>query len=104
IVVQNTRKMLARLLGEKYEVRIRCAENLPSVFADEGGIEQILINLALNARDAMPNGGSIEIATDPCTLDPASTGTSPEARPGRFVRLTVTDTGCGMDTQLLSRI
>jgi two-component system cell cycle sensor histidine kinase/response regulator CckA len=104
IVVQNTRKMLARLLGEKYEVRIRCAENLPSVFADEGGIEQILINLALNARDAMPNGGSIEIATDACVLDPVSTGTNPEARSGRFVRLSVTDTGCGMDTQLLSRI
>src|ERR1051325_6270281 len=60
--VTNTRKMLARLLGEKYEIKLQCPAEIPSVMADEGGIEQILINLALNARDAMPNGGVLELS------------------------------------------
>src|ERR1051325_4040909 len=60
--VTNTRKMLSRLIGEKYEIKLECPAELPSVMADEGGIEQILINLALNARDAMPNGGVLELS------------------------------------------
>ncbi len=103
-VVQNTRKMLSRLIGEKFEIRLRCPEDLPSVMADEGGVEQILINLALNARDAMPDGGVIDIATEACVLDEAAAAANAEARPGRFVCLVITDEGCGMDTQILARI
>jgi two-component system cell cycle sensor histidine kinase/response regulator CckA len=104
LVVQNTRKMLARLLGEKYEIQVFCPDELPSVLADDGSIEQLLINLALNARDAMPNGGSIEISTAICVIDEAAAGLNPEARPGRFVRLTVADNGCGMEPQVIARI
>ena len=103
-VVQRTKKMLSRLIGEKFEIHLDCPDELPSVLADEGGMEQILINLALNARDAMPDGGSIEIATGLSVLDETAASLNPEARPGRFVRLSVTDHGCGMNPQVLARI
>jgi PAS domain S-box-containing protein len=103
-VVQRTKKMLSRLIGEKYELRLRCSEQLPSVLADEGGVEQILINLALNARDAMPDGGVIDIATDVVTLDQAAVALNPEARPGRFVALSITDHGCGISPNVLTHI
>jgi two-component system cell cycle sensor histidine kinase/response regulator CckA len=103
-VVTRTKKMLSRLIGEKYEIELRCPNELTSVLADEGGMEQILINLALNARDAMPEGGLIEIATDTATFGDTATRTHPEARPGRYVRLAVTDHGCGMNEQVLARI
>jgi CheY-like chemotaxis protein len=103
-VVQNTRKMLARLLGEKYEVELNCASDLPSTLVDEGGMEQILINLALNARDAMPKGGILRISTEQCVLDETAAAANPEARPGRFVCMTISDNGCGMDTQVMARI
>jgi two-component system, cell cycle sensor histidine kinase and response regulator CckA len=103
-LVQTIRKMLTRLLGEKYEIQLRCPEELPSVLADDGGIEQVLINLALNARDAMPNGGIIEIATESCTVSEAVAVTNPEARPGSFVCMTISDNGCGMEPEVLARI
>src|SRR5262245_19737329 len=103
-VVQNMRKMLSRLIGEKYEIQLNCPNELPSTLADEGGVEQILINLALNARDAMPQGGLLEIATSSVTVDEAGAALNPEARPGQFVMLTITDRGCGMDSQVLGRI
>jgi CheY-like chemotaxis protein len=96
--------MLSRLIGEKFEIQLRCQPDLPSAMADEGGLEQILINLALNARDAMPDGGVIEIATGLSVLDAEKAAANPEARAGRFVSLTITDHGCGMDTQVLARI
>jgi CheY-like chemotaxis protein len=102
--VTNTRKMLARLLGEKYEIKLECPAEIPSVMADEGGIEQILINLALNARDAMPNGGALELKTELRTIDAAAAQANSEVRAGRFVCLSFTDHGCGMDTQILARI
>jgi two-component system, cell cycle sensor histidine kinase and response regulator CckA len=103
-VVQRTKKMLGRLIGEKFEIQLHCPNEVPSVLADEGGVEQILINLALNARDAMPDGGIIEIKTGVCVLDEAAANANPEARPGRFVCLAVTDHGCGMNPQVLGRI
>jgi len=103
-VVQRTKKMLGRLIGEKYEIQLHCPNEMPAVLADEGGMEQILINLALNARDAMPDGGIIEVRTEVATLDEAAPAANPEARPGRFVCLSVTDHGCGMNHQVLARI
>jgi PAS domain S-box-containing protein len=103
-VVQRTRKMLGRLIGEKFEIQLRCPNDLLSVLADEGGMEQVLINLALNARDAMPDGGVIEIGTSVTVLDEAAAGLGSDARPGRFVCLSVTDHGCGMNPQVLARI
>jgi nitrogen-specific signal transduction histidine kinase/ActR/RegA family two-component response regulator len=104
VLIQNTRKMISRLLGEKYEVNVRCQSDLPSVMADDGGIEQVLINLALNARDAMSKGGTIEISTESCTLDETAATQNSEARPGNFVCLTLSDNGCGMEPQVLARI
>ncbi len=103
-VIQRTKKMLSRLIGEKFEIQLDCPDELPSVLADEGGVEQILINLALNARDAMPEGGIINISTDVAVLDEAAGTLNAEARPGRFVCLSVTDRGCGMIPQVIARI
>jgi PAS domain S-box len=102
--IQNTRKMLSRLLGEKYEVQVQTLDGLPSVLADEGSIEQVLINLALNARDAMPNGGKIEISIGEIVVEESMVEANSEARPGRFVQIRVSDNGCGMEPQVLARI
>jgi two-component system, cell cycle sensor histidine kinase and response regulator CckA len=103
-IVLRTRKMLSRLLGEKFEVKIHCESDSVSVRADEGGLEQILMNLALNARDAMPEGGNLEITAGLVTLDETIAVRNPEARAGRFACLRVTDHGSGMSPQILSRI
>jgi two-component system, cell cycle sensor histidine kinase and response regulator CckA len=102
--VQGLAKMLGQLIGEPYQLRLDCAPDLPPARADEANVEQILINLALNARDAMPNGGTIRIATGLAVLDEAAARANLEARPGRFVSLTVSDAGCGMSAEVLGRI
>ena len=103
-VVQRMRRMLSGLIGEKFQIEMNCPDSMPEVLADEGGLEQILLNLVLNARDAMPDGGNVGIAVEPVTLDKAAAALNPEARSGQFVRLSVTDHGCGMTPQVLARI
>ena len=78
--------------------------NLPHIEADTGMIEQIVMNLAVNARDAMPKGGKLLIATSAIEIGTAHVRQHPEAQPGWFVCLTVTDTGCGMDHKVLHRL
>jgi len=102
--VHSMERMLGRLLGEHYELLVSCEEQLPWTRADEPSVQQALINLVLNARDAMPNGGPIRIATRLVTLDEAAARHKIDARPGRFVCLTVSDTGCGMTPDVLDRI
>ncbi len=102
--VQGLAKMLGQLIGEPFQLHLDCAANLPPVRADENNVEQILINLAINARDAMPGGGTIQIATRLAVFDPAAARKVPQARPGRFVCLTVSDTGCGISQDALGRI
>jgi nitrogen-specific signal transduction histidine kinase/FixJ family two-component response regulator len=104
VLLERTKKMLSRLIGEKFEIRVNCPPEIPSVLADEGGMDQILINLALNARDAMPKGGAIEISTEVVELDKSAASANTEARPGRFVCLRVSDQGCGMNPQIIGRI
>jgi CheY-like chemotaxis protein len=104
VAVQSLTKMLGQLIGEPYQLCLDCAANLPDIRADEGNVEQILINLALNARDAMPDGGTIRVATSLAVLDEAAARENLEARPGKFVCLTVSDTGCGMSREVLGRI
>ncbi|HWQ34158.1 MAG TPA: PAS domain S-box protein [Blastocatellia bacterium] len=100
-IVTDIEQMLRRLIGEDIELIIRCAPGLRAVRADPGQIEQVLINLAVNSRDAMPQGGTLTIETANC--DPEEKPGIP-AQPTRAVRLTVTDTGCGMDAETQSRI
>jgi PAS domain S-box-containing protein len=103
-VVLRTKKMLARLAGEKFEVQFHCPPDSICVRADEGGLEQILMNLVLNARDAMPDGGIVEIRTELVTLDQSAAVENAEARAGQFACLRVTDQGTGMTPQIMSRI
>jgi PAS domain S-box-containing protein len=89
-------KILRRIIGEDIDVQILPDINLPLVLADEGIIEQILMNLAVNARDAMPAGGNLTITTDTTVVHSTPETRSGKARPGLFVRLTVQDTGPGV--------
>jgi two-component system, NtrC family, sensor kinase len=98
-------KMLLRLVGEDIEFRCVCPPHLPLVLADETGIEQILVNLVVNARDATPGGGRIVMQAAEVVLDAVEIARSrPEARPGPFVCLSVSDNGCGIAQDVLPRI
>jgi two-component system cell cycle sensor histidine kinase/response regulator CckA len=103
-VVGNMTKMLQRILGEDIALRSDYSPTLPAVFADAGMIEQVLLNLAVNARDAMPSGGQLMIATASKTIGQEYAQQNPSAAPGRCVCLSVTDTGCGIVPGNLSRI
>jgi signal transduction histidine kinase/CheY-like chemotaxis protein len=103
-IVGNISKMLQRLLGETITLEFSPPLEIPLVQADAGMIEQILMNLAVNARDAMPKGGSLLITTSLVEIGAEYVSKHPEARQGSFVCLTVTDTGCGMDEATMSRI
>jgi CheY-like chemotaxis protein len=103
-VVQNVSKMLRTLLGEHINIRKHTAESLPAVHADQGMLEQVLLNLAANARDAMPRGGDLLIRTYAVEIDEAYAQTIPDARPGYFVCLSISDTGHGMTAETLAHI
>jgi len=103
-VLGNMGKMLHRLLGEDIAVELKCAEGTLAIEADAGMIEQIIMNLAVNSRDAMPKGGQLLITTTTGEADDSYVKAHPEARSGRFVCLSVKDTGCGMDEQTQGRI
>jgi signal transduction histidine kinase/CheY-like chemotaxis protein len=96
--------LLQRLLGEDVELHFLAAANPWLCHVDPGQMEQIVMNLAVNARDAMPGGGAITIATANVMLDPDFVAAHPEASPGPHVMLSVRDTGLGMPPEVLSRI
>jgi two-component system cell cycle sensor histidine kinase/response regulator CckA len=91
-VVTSLGTMMRRLLGEEVELQLKLAEDLGSVNADAGRIEQVVLNLAVNSRDAMPHGGTLSIETSNVTV-----GKGGVVKPGAYVMITVTDTGTGMD-------
>jgi two-component system, cell cycle sensor histidine kinase and response regulator CckA len=103
-VVRGMRNMLGRLIGEDIELRTELAPGLTTVRADQGQIEQVAMNLAANARDAMPGGGVLTIATAGRTFGPEGAGEHAEIPPGDYVTLEVSDTGVGIDRDTLSRI
>jgi len=103
-VVANATKMLRRLIGEDVDLVSVPGSELGSVYADPGQIEQVLMNLAVNARDAMPNGGKLTIETANVVLDGDYVKTHPGAKPGSHVMIAVTDTGHGMDDEVLGHI
>jgi len=103
-VVAQTTKMLQRILGEDISLAAEYIPDLPLIRADVGMMEQILLNLAVNSRDAMPEGGKLVIATGTEILDEKQVARIPGATPGQYVHLTITDTGCGIPAELLPRI
>jgi PAS domain S-box-containing protein len=102
--MRNTIKMLERLVGEHVQIDFRPQSLMLSIHADSSMLEQIAMNLAVNARDAMPNGGKIFITTSLETIHRAPTPMDPERRDGEFICLAFRDNGTGMDTQILNRI
>jgi two-component system, cell cycle sensor histidine kinase and response regulator CckA len=103
-VVGGIEKMLRRLIGEDLALHIRLAEDLGSVRADPAQLEQVVMNLVLNARDAMPRGGTLDVETSNVELDAVYAGSHVDVKPGSYVLVAVSDTGCGMDQKTLSRI
>ncbi|HWX21933.1 MAG TPA: response regulator [Candidatus Binatia bacterium] len=103
-VIQSVSAMLRQLVGEHIVFETDCPPNLPPIYADRGMIEQIVVNLTINARDAMPRGGRLLLGSSLVTLDGVAAKAHPESRPGQFVCLTVADTGCGMDAQALGHL
>ncbi len=103
-VIQTLIPMLRGLLGESVNLQFNPAPELPPLSADLGMVEQVLVNLVLNARDAMPRGGRLTVTTSQQTLDPVASVLNPEARPGEFVCLSVADSGCGMTQTTLGHL
>jgi len=103
-LIQNLIKMLKRVIREDINLECRYADRLPFVQADPGMMEQVLLNLVVNARDAMPGGGQLLIATERVSSDAAYARTNPEARAGEFVCVSVGDTGTGIAPEHLQRI
>jgi signal transduction histidine kinase len=103
-IVTGMERMLHRLLGEGVELSLLTSHALGRVMADPGQMEQVIMNLAVNARDAMPDGGQLSIETADVQLDADYAKEHPGVEPGPYVMLAVTDTGVGMDTTTQSRI
>ncbi len=103
-VVADMDRMLQRLIGEDVDLLTRPAPDLDAVRADRGQIEQVLVNLVLNARDAMPQGGKLTIETANVELDPGYVETHEGARAGAYALLAVSDTGSGMDAETTAHL
>ncbi len=103
-VVEEMGKLLPRLIGEDIELVLRPGQNLGTIRADASQMEQVIMNLAVNSRDAMPTGGKLLIGTRNCDLDQSYTASHPLMKPGAYVLLDVTDTGTGMDEETQAHI
>lgn len=103
-LVERLHKMLTRLLGEDIELRANLSATLAQVRVDPGQVEQVIVNLAVNARDAMPDGGCLTLETANVTLDEAFCRDRGLAQPGEFVMLAITDDGCGMDEEIKAHL
>jgi two-component system cell cycle sensor histidine kinase/response regulator CckA len=102
--INNMTKMLRRILGEDIQMQFKFAIRTLFIHADAGMMDQILMNLAVNSRDAMPKGGRLVIETSAVDFDESVRHQSTQARPGSFVCLSVSDTGCGIAPEILPRI
>ena len=103
-IVSAVETMLRRVIGEDITLHTSLRENLGSVKVDPGQIEQVLMNLAVNSRDAMPEGGTLDITTDNVLIRSPRPGLHDEIEPGKYVTIRVVDTGTGMDQMTMARI
>jgi PAS domain S-box-containing protein len=103
-IVVDMQDLIRRLIGEDFVIRTDLAPDLKPVNVDRGQVEQILLNLVVNARDAMPRGGTLALATVNAVVQPGAEAARLEVSPGSFVRLTVSDTGAGMSPQVKARL
>ncbi|HYA64310.1 MAG TPA: PAS domain S-box protein [Candidatus Sulfotelmatobacter sp.] len=103
-IVEEMGKLLPRLIGEDIELIIRTDDDLGAIRADASQMEQVIMNLVVNARDAMPNGGKLVIETANANIDLAYTSSHPLMKPGPYVQLVVTDSGTGMDAETQAHI
>lgn len=103
-IVTNIESMLRRLIGEHIELKSSLGKDLWKIEVDPGQIEQVIMNLAVNARDAMPGSGTLTIATSNCAVPLDTPGCSPEMKDGEYVRLTVSDTGHGFGEDIGAHI
>jgi PAS domain S-box-containing protein len=103
-IVASAGELLRRSLGGQIELVIAAEDGLWPVEADRGQLEQVLVNLVVNARDAMPDGGRLSISTANTEVDAEYAGQRPDLKPGRYVRLAVADTGTGMDDETIERV
>jgi PAS domain S-box-containing protein len=103
-VVTDMEGMFQHLMGKDVDTRIVPAPGLKAVMADAGQIEQVIMNLAINAREAMPGGGKLTLETANVSFDQDSAGRSPELKPGDYVMLAITDTGTGMTAEVKAHV
>jgi two-component system, cell cycle sensor histidine kinase and response regulator CckA len=103
-VISNVTRLLRRVLGEDITLHFNYSPNLPAIYADSGMIEQVIMNLAVNARDAMPRGGQLTIGTSLAEINHVHVKANPEAAVGQFVCLRVTDNGMGIPPVHMTRI
>ncbi|MEJ2717345.1 MAG: response regulator [Deltaproteobacteria bacterium] len=102
--IEEAERLLNRTIPKLIDVELHCADDLRNVFADPTQIQQVILNLALNAKDAMPEGGTLQFATQNVILDETCCRDRPEVLPGNYVSLTVKDTGHGMPKDVLDHI
>ena len=103
-VLKGLEPLLKRLVKQGVKLDVRLDPNLATVKADPGQLEQVVVNLCVNARDAMPNGGTITVETSTADIRRVSGPAARPVEPGRYIRLSVTDTGTGMDQETMTRI
>lgn len=103
-IIQNMEQFLTRTLGEKITLTLHLDAGLQGVMADVSRLEQVVINLVVNARDAMPTGGQLMIETSNLSLDQAFCSNHPNLAPGNYVMMEVSDTGCGMSPRVLEHL
>ena len=104
LLVEEFGKMIPRVMGENVETSIHCTPNVGRVKVDPGQLEQVILNLVVNARDAMPDGGRLTIETAVVDLDTHYVDQHPAAVPGRYVQISVSDTGIGMSPEVQAHI